>query len=233
MSVSGSMATFQPLSSVKKKSATINQDIHGSGDRHRILSRWENIHPDPLFGCQTESPKKVWVLVGENLGPKFSDLWRIQATFSKYHSLLKFHWESRIISLKKRFLFQPKNSKVPTMFPPDFPSSNLPGFVRFLKLIFSETLGGIPLLFHHHLLGGGWTNPSEKYSSNCILSPRIGMKIQKNIKPPPSSKVTNRRVLGRLQICPEDSFPPNLHHGTLHLRHRHWVQAPTGHFGWR
>ena len=27
--------------------------------------------------------------------------------------------------------------------------------------------------------GGGWTNPSEKYESNWIISPRFGVKIQK------------------------------------------------------
>ena len=33
-------------------------------------------------------------------------------------------------------------------------------------------------IYLHISLGGGWTNPSEKYEWNWIISPRIGVKIK-------------------------------------------------------
>ena len=161
----------------EKKSATINQDIHGSGDRHPFQVGKYPPRPSGVT-VSNRKPQKGLGFGGWNLGPKFSDLWRIQATFSKYHSLLKFHWESRIISLKKKMSFSAKEFKSSNHVPPGFSIFKSPRIRKIPKADFFGDFGGDSLTFHHHFLGGGWTNPSEKYSSNCILSPRIGMKIK-------------------------------------------------------
>ena len=176
VSVSGSMATFQPLSSVKKSRPRSTKTYMG------VAIAIESF-PGGKVSTQTlwvsnRKPQKGLGFGGWNLGPKFSDLWRIQATFSKYHSLLKVH--SRIISLKKKISFSAKEFKSSNHVPPGFSIFKSPRIRKIPKADFFGDFGGDSLTFHHHLLGGGWTNPSEKYSSNCILSPRIGMKI-KNI----------------------------------------------------
>ena len=56
------------------------------GPKESVNARFKKtyIHLDPPFGCQISAP---WSGFGGFFGAQISDLWRIQATFSKYHSL--------------------------------------------------------------------------------------------------------------------------------------------------
>ena len=53
-----------------------------------------------------------------------------------------------------------------------YEDADFSNFPKILNLNFSGMLGGIPLTTKP--LVGGWTNPSEKYQSNWIISPSRG-----------------------------------------------------------
>ena len=70
---------------------------------------------------------------------------------------------------------------------PKFTKKNCVTHSRGLFLCFGGGLVNIPksTLYNYQFLVGG-LNPSEKYSSNWIISPRDGGRNKKSLKQPPS-----------------------------------------------